>query len=174
MWTPGAVDFFRILNEQASGCTVLAAAGVHPRDEKVPWLPLVIALPGRRLHELPNQLVSMAIASHRLPAPLLQVAVVAGVNRDVMLLRVGQVRAGAWKASGDLPAACGCWTEMKQAAKKQCTQPGLPRCAGDTSMPFAIPLWFAKRSRRSKRCATSRQRSGGTSTTACRWSSCVR
>ncbi|KAI7841448.1 hypothetical protein COHA_004843 [Chlorella ohadii] len=52
MWTPGAVDFFRILNEQASGCTVLAAAGVHPRDEKV--------------------------------------AVVAGVNRDVMLLRVGQ------------------------------------------------------------------------------------
>lgn len=96
MWTPGAVDFFRILNEQAGAC--VEGVGIATKQISLPAF-------------LSNS--ELLLKGHRC-LPLAQVAVVAGVNRDVMLLRVGQVRScvlKAWRiaqaaAAKPLPAVC--------------------------------------------------------------------
>ena len=56
------------------------------------------------MHAIPSVDRRMLLLSRRmlplLPGSTSQVAVVAGVNRDVMLLRVGQVRLGRWFGGG--------------------------------------------------------------------------
>lgn len=103
-----------------------------------------------------------------------QVAVVAGVDRGDMLLRVAQVRGWAGHAGVRQGVSGAVWRGASRPAAAELAHPAclfihptLP-----TTHPPTHPLPLTC-SPRCARCATSRRRSAATSATACPWSSCA-